>query len=78
MPVGGKEPPSAASPPLVPYGTTFPPQKRWDNKAQVNICFKKLLYIKHGLFCPRLRGKSREAGKGERISLARRAVVWFH
>ena len=102
MPVGGKEPPSAASPLLVSYGTTFPPQKRWDNKAPANICFKKLLYIKHGLLCPRLRGGKgtgfagspwatenpvtrfppgqrwwRQPPKGERFSLARRAVIRF-
>ena len=49
----------------MPYGTTFPPQKRWDNKAPVNIGFKKLLYIKHGLLSHRLRGEGGgEATKG--------------
>ena len=35
------------------------------------------LYFKHGLFCSRLRGKSREAGKGERISNRRSLVCMF-
>ena len=43
--------------PFGAYGTTFPPQKRWDNKAPVNIHFKKFLDSKHGLLCPACGGK---------------------
>ena len=34
-------------------------------KLRKAIFFIKWLYAKHGLFCSRLRGKSRAAGKGE-------------
>ena len=35
------------------------------------------IVVSRALFCHRLRGKSHEAGKGERFSLARRAVCLF-
>ena len=35
----GNQPPPVAFPPLVPYGTTFPPAERWDNKAMKNNPF---------------------------------------
>ena len=50
-------------PPLVPYGTTFPPQAG-ALQGSAKLCTHKSLYFKHGLFCHRLRGKSGAAGKG--------------
>ncbi len=51
----------AEIPPLVPVGTTFPPQAGAQQGAARHF-FHKLLHSEHGLFCSRLRGKSGAAG----------------
>ena len=67
---------SLRSPPFGGCATTFPPQA---GALQPVLNLESLMKkLPHGaLFCHRLRGKSREAGKGECLSDARRAVVWF-
>ena len=45
------------------YATTFPLQAG-ALQGSAKPCTHKSLYFKHGLFCPRLRGKSGVAGKG--------------
>ena len=62
-------------PPLVPYGTTFPPQAG-ALQGSAKPCTHKSLYFKHGLFCHRLRGKSGVAGKGE-ASAASQSAEWL-
>ena len=42
-------------------------------KLREAIFFIKWFYVKHGLFCSRLRGKSRAAGKGEANAVSQSA-----
>ena len=65
---------SLRSPPFGGCATTFPPQA---GALQPVLNLESLMKkLPHGaLLCHRLRGKSRAAGKGECLSLARRAVV---
>lgn len=46
----------AEIPPLVPVGTTFPPQAGAQQGSARHFLYK-LLHSKHGLFCSHLRGK---------------------
>ena len=67
---------SLRSPPFGGYTTTFPPQAgALQPVLNLGSLMKKL---PHGaLFCHRLRGKSREAGKGDAFLSSARAVVGF-
>ena len=64
------QPPPVASPPFGALRHHLPSAERWDNKALKSSPFISGSTSKHGLFCHRLRGKSREAGKGEAITQA--------
>jgi hypothetical protein len=44
-------------PPLVPYGTTFPPAERWDNNALLNSSLKNCSMSKAGCCAPACGGK---------------------
>ena len=56
---------------LLPYEScSLATAERWGNKALKSSPFISGSTSKHGLFCHHLRGKSREAGKGEAITQA--------